>query len=181
MTRRLVGGGLIIAVALSACSTYQVVPKQLRNEVRRDVQFTQVEQAPDWYKGQTVVWGGEVLKVSRGGENTTVEVFHLPLDRTLRPLDAPTASRGRFIAIDGHGDIADADKLRKGTLVTVIGEVRGLMTIRVDQDTHDVPALLIRDMTAWERQIGRTTYGGASPFVGYRPFVFWDSRRVAGE
>ena len=173
--------GVAIVLLLAACSTYQVIPKRLQGQVRKDVQFTQVEQAPGSYKDQTVVWGGEIVDIGRRNQNTTVEILHLPVDRTLRPIDAPTASKGRFLAIDAHGDITDADKLKKGTLVTVIGEVQGLMSTKLDQDTHDIPALLIRDMTAWDRQVGRTTYPAGSPFTGYRPFIFWDSRRVAGQ
>lgn len=168
-------------LALVGCSSYHVVPNRLKDQVNKKVQYEQVEEAPDSYKGQTVVWGGEILEIRRLGENTSVEILYLPLDRTLRPLDAPTSSRGRFLAIDAHGDITDADKLKKGTLVTVIGEVKGLVSTKLDQDMVELPALFIRDMTAWERQIGRTHYSGASPFVGYRPFIFWDSRRVAGQ
>jgi starvation-inducible outer membrane lipoprotein len=181
MRTRLVGAGLIVVLALVGCSSYHVVPNRLKDLVNKEVRYEQVEEAPAAYKGQTVVWGGEILEIGRRGENTSVEILHLPLDRTLRPLDAPTSSRGRFLALDAHGDITDADKLRKGTLVTVIGEVKGLISTTLDQDRHDIPALLIRDMTAWERQIGRTHYSGPSPFIGYRPFIFWDSRRVASE
>jgi starvation-inducible outer membrane lipoprotein len=181
MRTGLAGAGLIMVLALVGCSSYQVVPSRLKDQVNKDVQYKQVEQAPGAYEGQTVVWGGEIVGIGRRDENTSVEILHLPLDRTLRPLDAPTASRGRFIAIDAHGDITDADKLREGTLVTVIGEVQGLVPATLDQDRHDIPALLIRDMTAWDHQIGRTHYSGASPFIGYRPFIFWDSRRVASE
>lgn len=117
MTTGCVKTGLAIMVALAGCSTYQVVPNRLGGEVRKNVQFTQVEQASDSYKGQTVVWGGEILDIGRRDQNTTVEILHLPVDRTLRPIDAPTASKGRFLAIDAHGDITDADKLKKGTLV----------------------------------------------------------------
>lgn len=169
-----------IVLALSGCSTYEVIPDRLEGEVRQDIEFAQVEQTPDAYQGQTVVWGGEVLDVSRRGEHMSVEILHLPLDTTLRPIDSPAASRGRFLAVDSHGDIKDAAALKKGTLVTVIGEIHDLVSTKLDQDTYEAPSLLIRDMTAWERGIGLTQYPPGTPFVGHRPFVFWDSRRVTG-
>ena len=181
MIKRLIGTGACIALTLSGCSTYKVIPDRLDGQVRKDIQFAQVEQAPDSYKGQTVVWGGEILNVSRRGEDISVEILQLPLDRTLRPVDSPTSSKGRFLAIDDYGSIKDGEKLKKGALVTVIGEIQGQVSAKLDQDTHNVPAMFIRDMTAWERQIGRTRYPASSPFVGYRPFIFWDSRRVAGQ
>jgi starvation-inducible outer membrane lipoprotein len=181
MIKRFIKAAAGIMLVLCGCSTYQVIPDRLEGLVRKDVRLAQVEDAPASYQGQTVVWGGEILDVSRRGENTSLEILHLPLDRTLRPVVNPPASEGRFLAIDAHGDITDADKLKKGTLVTVIGTVQGLVSTKQDKDSHGVPALLIRDMTAWNRQVGRTTYPPGSPFIGYRPFIFWDSRRVAGQ
>jgi len=110
-----------------------------------------------------------------------VEFLHLPLDRTLRPIDERAASRGRFLGIDANDDIKDPVRLKPGTMVTVIGEVRGLSKARMDADTYEAPTLIIRDMTAWEREMGITQYPFGSPYVGYRPFVFWDSHRVAAE
>lgn len=179
--RILTAGAYVIVAAIAGCSTYEVIPDHLDGQVRRDIGLEQVEKTPESYRGETVVWGGEILSTSLERDTITVEIFQLPLDRTLRPLDSKAASKGRFLAIDAKQDMKEAGALKKGTLVTVIGEVRGVVPSRLDQDQYDAPALLIRDMTVWERRIGRTQYPLSSPFVGYRPFIFWDSRRVSGE
>jgi hypothetical protein len=57
--------GVAVVLLSAACSTYHVVPKRLQGQVRKDVQFTQVEQAPDSHKGQTVVWAGKILDIGR--------------------------------------------------------------------------------------------------------------------
>ncbi len=173
------GIGLFFAVA--GCSSYEVIPDHLEGQVREDIQLEQVEKTLDPYKGETVVWGGEVLSASIQGDAITIEILQLPLDRTLRPMDSKPASKGRFLAIDAHRDIKNADSLKKGTLVTVIGEVQGLVASSLDQGSYEAPAILIRDMTIWDRQIGMTRYPVGSPFIGYRPFVFWDSHRIAGQ
>jgi outer membrane lipoprotein len=171
-------GGMAIA---TACTTYQVVPDHLKNRLDRETLIEQVEKSPEAYKGRLVAWGGEVLSVTNRENMTQVELLHLPLDRVYRPLDTRTASRGRFLAVDRKNDIKDAALLKNGTLVTVIGEVREPVVRRLDQDSYEYPTLLIEDMTAWEPQPGMKHFSPNSPFEGYRPFVFWDSRRVSGQ
>ena len=183
MMTRCMRTGMAVMLVLVGCSTYQVVPNHLKGQVRQDIQLTQVEQAPGSYKGQTVVWGGEIVDINRQDQHTTVEIFQLPLDQTLRPIDPPSASKGRFLAMDVHGDtdITDPHRLKKGTRVTVIGEVQGLVSVKLDQDRHDIPALLIRDMTAWDYETGKTWYPYTRRFYDYQPYTFWEGRRVAKE
>ena len=181
MTKGIMNAGAALFFAVAGCSSYEVIPDHLEGQVREDIQLEQVEKTPGPYKGETVVWGGEVLSASIRGDDIKIEILQLPLDRTLRPVDSKPSSKGRFLAIDAQRDIKDAALLKKGTLVTVIGEVQGIVASPLDQDSYEAPALLIRDMTVWDRQIGMTRYPAGSPFIGYRPFVFWDSRRVAGQ
>jgi outer membrane lipoprotein len=171
--------GACLILIFTGCSTYEVIPDHLEGQVREDIQLEQVETAPDSYKGETVVWGGAIQGVSVQGDQIKIEVLQLPLDRTLRPLDSKAASRGRFLAIDSRRDIKDPALLNKGALVTVIGAVQGLVTSPLDLGSYDAPALRIRDMTVWERQLGLTQFPPGTPFVGYRPFVFWEGHRVA--
>jgi starvation-inducible outer membrane lipoprotein len=168
-------------VFTAGCGSYHVVPEHLKQKVNSDILIEQVERAPASYQGQTVAWGGEVLTVSRGETGTTVEVLHLPLDYTLRPIQGRAASRGRFVAVDEAGDIKDPTLLKPGTLVTVLGDVAQPSRIKIGQDSAEAPTLVIRDMTAWELERGIGHYTRSSPFIGYRPYVFWDAQRVASE
>lgn len=176
-------GVLIIAssVLAAGCSLYEVVPDRLEGQVREDLQYEEVQASPAAYTGELVVWGGEIVKVTRRGGETEVEILQLPLDRTLRPIVEEAGSRGRFLAVDSHDDIDDPSLLEEGTLVTVIGQVRGVATRQMDHGTYQAPEVIIRDMTAWERKLGITHYPFTSPYQGYRPFVFWDSQRVVSE
>lgn len=176
-------GALIIAASVltAGCSLYEVVPDRLEGQVREDVRYEAVQADPGAYEGETVAWGGEILKVTRRGHKTEVEILQLPLDRTLRPIIEEAASRGRFVAVDSYEDIDNPSLLEEGTLVTVIGEVQGVVTRPMDHDRYQAPELIIRDMTAWERKSGITHYPMTSPLRGYRPFVFWDRQRVVSE
>jgi hypothetical protein len=46
MRTGLAGAGLIMVLALVGCSSYQVVPSRLKDQVNKDVQYKQVEQTP---------------------------------------------------------------------------------------------------------------------------------------
>jgi outer membrane lipoprotein len=168
-------------VLLSACANYQVVPDHLEDRIQKDLSFEQVEQNPEAYEGRTVMWGGKVLDVMQTTGNTRVEIMQVPLDRVFRPLDAPTASRGRFMAIDTNHEMKDPAALQKDALVTVIGEVRGRVKATLDEGRYEYPTIVIKDMTAWEKQPGITHFPPGSQFKGFRPFIFWDSRRVVGK
>jgi outer membrane lipoprotein len=168
-------------VLLSACASYQVVPDHLKDRIEKDLSFEEVEADPDSYEGRTVIWGGKVLDVMQKAGTTRVEILQVPLDRVFRPLDAPTASRGRFMAVDANRDMKDPAALRQDTLVTVIGEIRGRMKAALDEAAYDYPTVVIRDMTAWEKEPGIMRFPPGAPFVGFRPFIFWDSERVAGK
>jgi starvation-inducible outer membrane lipoprotein len=174
---------IIVAVLIltGGCGAYQVVPTHLKGKVNPDILIEQVETTPAAYQGQTVAWGGEVLEVSKNDKEARIQVLHLPLDRTLRPMEGRAGSRGRFVAIDRAGDIKDPSLLKPGTLVTVLGDVAQPSTIHIGQDTVQAPTLRIRDMTAWELEVGMGHIPFRSPFIGSRPYVFWDGERVASE
>ena len=88
--------------------------------------------------------------------------------------------KGRFMAIDGNGAMKESGTLPKDTLVTVIGEVRARVEAPLDESRYQYPAIVIQDMTAWEKQPSITHSPPGAPLQGFRPFIFWDSRRVAG-
>ncbi|MDR4478952.1 MAG: Slp family lipoprotein [Nitrospira sp.] len=167
-----------ILTLMSACATYHVVPEHLEGRIQKDVSWEQVMQHPGRYDGATVMWGGKVLDVTQSSGRTQVEIMHLPLDRFLHPIDGP--STGRFSAIDTKQEMNDSAALQKDTLVTVIGEIRGRGQTAEGDPSDLYPTLLVRDMTAWQREVGTRNFPPGSPFTGSRPFLFWDSHRVAG-
>ena len=171
---------LWVLLTLSWGCAYDVVPDRLEGRIQKDLSFERVEEDPDAYLGRTVMWGGKVLGVTQGAGHTRVELLHVPLDAVFRPLDAPTASKGRFMAIDGDGAMKDPGALQKDTLVTVIGEIRARVEAPLDEGRYQYPAIVIQDMTAWEKQPGITHSPPGAQLRGFRPFIFWDSRRVAG-
>src|SRR5689334_11631740 len=63
---------------LSGCASQQAE----EGSAASPIPFLQVKAAPDSYRGQSVVFGGEVLSARRLKEGTRIEILQLPLDRS---------------------------------------------------------------------------------------------------
>lgn len=130
--------------------------------------------------------GGEVLGAARDIDHTKVEVLQLPLNKDHIPLDNRASSRGRFLAVDSHGEIIDPAILKEGSRVTVIGEITGLRTETLEKAAYDYPVISIRDMTVWDEGtrsdsqfVGYHSYYGYG-YYGRRPYSFLEGTRVSG-
>jgi outer membrane lipoprotein len=146
------------------------------------VSFPQVKAAPDSFKGQSIVFGGQVLSARRLKEGTRIEILQLPLDSSGYPGTNLTQSQGRFIAM--HKDFLDPATLPYGTRVTVTGEITGSITLPLDETEYTYPLVDTRHLqvsTATENTaphirpylyMGPSYYGG--PYWGpyWRPWPY---------
>jgi outer membrane lipoprotein len=146
------------------------------------VTFVQVKAAPDSYRGQSVLFGGEVLNAKRLKDGTRIEILQLPLDHSGRPANDRTQSQGRFIAM--HRDFLDPATVPPGTRLTVSGEVAGAMTLPLDETEYTYPVIEARRIDvvpppemarAWRQPypyMGRGPYWGpyGYPYSGPWPY-----------
>lgn len=179
-------GWLVVSlVGLAGCHRYQVIPDQLKSQVNQEVKFAEIKRNPSRYQGETVVFGGEVLRATRLQDRTRIDVLQLPLSQDLVPGVNRASSEGRFIAFDQKGEILDPAVLQEGTRVTIIGEIQSPISEPLGEADYQYPTLAIRDMTVWDVRVGVSPwptfgpYWGAYP-VGVRPYAFWSGTRVAG-
>jgi outer membrane lipoprotein len=175
-----VSAGLIALCLLSACSTYDVIPKQYEKQVNKNVTFEEIKSSPQSYQGELVVLGGEVLKATRLEDKTRVEVLQLPLGEEHVPLTEKSRSQGRFYAFDTGKEILDPAVLEEGTPITIIGEVTGVTTGKLDESRYQYPTIRIKDLTKWDRNEMRRWWGpygypyyGGYYYRGIRPFYFY--------
>lgn len=145
------------------------------------ITFVQLKAAPDSFKGQSVVFGGEVLTARRLKNGTRVEILQLPLDQSSRPGTNLTQSQGRFLAI--HREFLDPATLPYGTRVTVTGDVTGSITMPLDEVDYIYPVIDIKNLQVWA-EIDETSprmrpYYGPGPSWGpywnpyWRPLPYW--------
>jgi outer membrane lipoprotein len=177
----------VLAVAgLVACNQYQVIPHQYQGQVNRSLTFAETKGNPERYKGQTVVWGGEVLKATRLPDRTKIEMLQLPLTEDFIPAGERAESSGRFLAFDSQGEILDPAIVKEGTRLTIVGQLQGTVSSTSDLGPHQYPAIQIRDMTVWgkkaSRAMGYPYYGPyyGHYYYGYHPYVFWEGTRIPG-
>lgn len=123
--------------------------------------------------------GGKVLAAKRTEGVTQLEVLQIPLSEDLIPTGRETESKGRFVVIDRDGDkvsdpsVFDDEKKR----VTVVGEVLGMATIRIDEVQQQVPQLAIKHITVWDWD---RVKGGYGPSYGYGYPYAWGYRGYYG-
>lgn len=132
----------------SGCAPSDVVPGSLEPQIDKSLTFDQIVASPDSYRGRTVVVGGEVLKARRLKEGTQIEILQLPLDGDQRPVSQRSESQGRLLAIDPQS--TDPATLPDGTPVTIVAEVTGAITDRVDEAEYRYPTTAIKHLYVWK-------------------------------
>jgi outer membrane lipoprotein len=168
---------LVCCVAVFGCSNYNGIPKSMKDRVNTDVSLDQLKASPSSHQGELVVLGGKVLNVKRLEDKTRIEALALPLSEELVPMTDREQSDGRFYAFDTGKEILDPKVLEEGTPITVVGEVMGTTSGKIDEATYEYPTLQIRDLTKWNK-MDASRWGYRYPYYGgyywgaYRPYAF---------
>jgi len=117
--------------------------------------------------------GGQVLQAKRLTEATRIEVLHLPLDESKRPSSQRTSSLGRFLAYQQQ--FLDPATLSDQPHVTIVGEVTGLATAKLDETEYRYPTIDVKHMHVWKAEnrdqqqgfgVGLGIGGGSGGFGG---------------
>ncbi|HWG96473.1 MAG TPA: Slp family lipoprotein [Nitrospira sp.] len=163
---------LLLSIALlclvaSACQhTTDVIPDRLEGRVDHDLRYADIKDHPETYRGKLMLVGGKVLSAKRTQQGTELEVLQIPLSEELVPTGSDTETKGRFVIIDRNNDKVsdpaafDDEKKR----VTVVGEVLGTTTVRIDDVQQQVPELAVKNITIWDWDRRNSRYG---PYYSY--------------
>lgn len=147
------------------------ITKTLRQEAAPGVTFPMVFTNPDAFKGDTVIWGGSIIRTVNTKEGTSIWILQAPLDMRDKPEDA-LASQGRFIAVTDRR--LDPLVFAKGMLVTVAGKLNGQKTV-VNKRTglsYTYPLVQTEQLHLWERTRPMSQEYWGPYWWGYDPF--WD-------
>ena len=132
---------------LSACSGAKVIPPELEEQIDKSLSFSDIQASPQSVQGRTVLLGGEVLASRRVRDGVELEILQLPLKDDDPPADRRTESQGRFLALDRGG--ADPASFPPGTRLTLVGEVSGEDTRRLDESTYRYPMVDVKHLYVW--------------------------------
>ena len=142
---------LVLALSLLVAACAAVIPREELRDVDPQATYDQVRKAPAAFAGHTVHWGGVIHGVRNKPDGTYVEVIQTPLNRRGRPgpLDR---TRGRFLVL--IPGFADPAVYAAGKPLVVVGTVRGVADLPLDQITYAYPVILGRTVRILE-PVGR--------------------------
>ena len=173
----MVMSGLVLSAG--GCNQKDVIPERLEGKVDRDLRYSDIKNNTEAHKGKLMLAGGKVLSAKRTQAGTRIEVLQIPLSNNLIPTGRDTESKGRFVVIDSGGEqvsdpaVFDGENKR----VTIVGEVLGMTTIKIDEVEQQVPQLAIKHITVWDWDRIKTGY---RPFYGYGYPHAWGYRGYYG-
>ncbi len=145
---------------LAGCAT---VPPELQGQVT-PLTLHQVETDPQRYRGQTVRWGGTILKVENKSQVSRVQILARPLDREGRPRQ-DAEPLGRFMAVTPA--FLDPAIYLPGRELTVVGDLAGTTEISVGERKLRIPVLEAERWHLWPRREEK-------PQVIVYPYLWYD-------
>ena len=161
--------GIGLCILLSGCAT--VISKEIIRQANREISVGEVAESPDIYKGEVVIWGGEIVDAENRKEGTVLEVLEKPIDMTLRPKEVDQSS-GRFLAVyDGYLDVAI---YAPGREVTVAGEIRGERVLPLGEIEYAYPLITVNEIYLWSprKEAADYPYRYYPPWY-YAPYEWW--------
>lgn len=120
---------------------------------------------------ERVRWGGEILEVTPGENQTCFEVLSQPLDSSGRPRDREDSedSAGRFIACE-EGFYDPAIFTRKRDL-TVVGMLLESETRKIGEADYVYPRVQVEKLYLWPK-LSEYRYRHYDPYWGWPRFGF---------
>lgn len=158
---------VLAGMVLSACAHY-ISDDSLRL-VDRTIPFRAVKENPDSYVGSYLLVGGKIAQVTNGKEGGEIEVIQVNLDSAGRPQDDFQNSGGRFLAQTGY--FVDPAIYQAGTIVTMVGQVKGKKVRQLDAVTYTYPLLTIQELHLWRASELYGPYGDY-PYPPYNYYYF---------
>jgi outer membrane lipoprotein len=117
-----------------------------------------------------VLLGGEVLGARRVQDGIELEILQLPVKGDDPPVDRRTASQGRFLAFERGG--GDPASFPPGTRLTLVGDVMGEDTRRLDESTYRYPTVEVKHLYVWSEEAYRDRSGSSVGLFGGVGFGF---------
>ncbi len=140
----------LAGLVFSGCALSEpAFPPALQQQIEPALAYAQIKDAPESYKGKTIMLGGEVLSAKRLQAGTRLEILQLPLEGDGDPTRDLTASQGRFYAI--QKEFLDPATIPSRTRVTVIGELTGATAGKLDEMDYSYPTFEIKSLKMWPK------------------------------
>lgn len=160
---------VIISSVLFFTGCTAIISEQSRKLVDTNDSFKVIKQTPDTYIGKHVMLGGRIANVKNSAEGAWLEIVQFELSPSGYPEDT-FLSYGRFLA--ATSSYMDPMVYRKGLLITLVGEIKGKKTLRLDDIDYTYPVLAMREWHIWRGSDPDRGYGYPSPIPTYDPYSY---------
>ncbi len=168
--------GLLTLLAGCAQPYKATLPADLTTQVNDSLSFSQIKAFPEEHKGKLVILGGQILSAKRLTDSTELIILHLPLIQQREPSTELTHSQGRYIAYQQK--FLDPATVPSGTRITLVGELTGSITQKLDETDYPYPTLTIKQLKVWPTHAEYPRYSQPYPYWGPYPYAypFWGPR-----
>jgi outer membrane lipoprotein len=163
---------LLVCTLLAACASRP--PAGLDVDLIDPPGQLAAQSEPERYRGETVLWGGEILSLENRAEVTEIAVFGRPLGSNAEP--ASSGGEGsRFLAvIPGFLDPAEYGVGRR---MTVIGQLKGLRRQLVGEFVYAYPVVEVDHHHLWPASVAVALPPPAWHHPFYDPWWRWGPYR----
>ncbi len=139
---------MFVFIGILGCASS--ISKEVMEKVDMEKTFPAVMENPQASIGSTVLWGGVIENIRQDAGETKIIVSQAPLDARGYPRN-DTADR-EFIAHTSR--TLDTQTFRRGSKITLVGEIDGMEKSRFGGD-EAFPVVRIIEIHAWKRDWDR--------------------------
>lgn len=123
------------------------ISKEAQSQITYIGPFSDVQQQPEKFTGETVMWGGKVISTRAKDNSTEIVVLQLGLGSQHRPRDNDQ-SKGRFIICSSQ--FLDPAIYPQGTLITVVGPLKGTEIRTIGEMEYQYPVIGVTEIKKWK-------------------------------
>lgn len=123
-----------------------VISKQVRQQMKPDITFYDVQKDPEHFNSQIIVLSGIIIETTNTHEGTLIKVLQRPAGFRGQPKNTDE-TEGRFLALaDQYLDPAVYAKDRE---VTIAGAVQGKRVLPTGEIEYTYPLIHIKEIYLW--------------------------------
>jgi outer membrane lipoprotein len=164
---------LLCCCTLIGCS--HTVSREFRQKVIVPVDFRELVEQGEAYKGERVILGGHVLEVLNEPGGTLLNVLQAPLDSQGKPKSSDL-SEGRFLVRTAR--FLDPEIFSQGRRITVGGRVVGVQTRPTGKGSYQYPVIEAEELHLLPKYVPRPAY--PYPYYWHYPwysYPYWHHPR----
>jgi len=166
--RYLVSVLLVLSLFQSGCTA--VISEQARKLINTDASFKSLKESPENYIGKNIMLGGRIANINNRTDGAQIEIVQFDLTSQDYP-EETFLSYGRFLATESS--YKDPLIFRRGMLITLVGEVTGKKTMRLEEMDYTYPVISIKEWYLWPGSgIDRGCNSYPAPLPQYNPYNF---------